>query len=87
MLFRSGLTARVASNTSGGTITVHLDSSTGTVVGTVTVPGTGAWQSWVTETCNLTASAGTHNLYLVYSGGSGPLFNLEWVDLWDQLPY
>jgi len=71
--------ARVASNGTGGNIEVCLDSPTGTVIGTCTVPAnTGGWQSWVTEQCPITATTGTHNIYLVYSGGGGYLFNLEW---------
>jgi hypothetical protein len=81
--------ARVASATSGGTagtVEVCLDSPTGTVVGTATVPGTSGWQTWTTVTCNLTPSTGSHNLYLVYTGGSGYLFNVEWFELWQQVP-
>jgi Carbohydrate binding module (family 6) len=71
--------ARVASNGVGGSIQVCLDSTTGTVIGTCVVPAsTGGWQSWVTEQCNITPTSGTHNIYLVYSGGSSNLFNLEW---------
>jgi len=73
--------ARVASAGSGGNIVVHLDSPTGTVVGTATVPVTGGWQNWTTVSCNLTASTGFHNLYLVYTGGGGNLFNVEWFQM------
>ncbi|HTJ79864.1 MAG TPA: discoidin domain-containing protein [Rariglobus sp.] len=70
--------ARVASPGSGGTIEVHQDSLTGTLLGTCTVPGTGGWQTWQTVSCNLTPATGTHTLYLVFKGGSGNLFNLNW---------
>ena len=69
---------RVASAGSGGTIQVRLDSATGTVIGTCSVPVTGDWQSWTTVTCGLTGASGIHNVYLVYTGGSGALFNMEW---------
>lgn len=70
--------ARVASAGSGGNIQVRLDSATGTVIGTCAVPVTGDWQSWITVTCGLTGASGIHNVYLVYIGGSGALFNVEW---------
>ena len=73
--------ARVATAGSGGNINVCLDSPTGTVIGTATVPVTGGWQTWATVACNITATTGTHNLYLVYTGGSGNLFNIEWFAL------
>jgi hypothetical protein len=79
----TSFTARVASNNSGGNIQVCLDSPTGTVIGTCTVPGTGGWQTWTTVNCDLTDTTGTHNLYLVYTGASGALFNIEWFTLGD----
>ena len=70
--------ARVASAASGGNIKIHLDSSTGTLAGTCTVPGTGDWQSWVTTSCMVKDVVGIHDLYLVFTGGSGSLFNVNW---------
>ena len=73
--------ARVASAASGGDIVIHLGSATGTVIGTCPVSYTGAWHDWVTVNCPLSASAtGTQNVYLVYTGGGGYLFNVEWFD-------
>ena len=74
----SSLNARVASAGSGGSIQVRLDSPSGTLIGTCTVPVTGGWQTWVTEQCGISATTGFHNVYLVYTGGSGNLFNIEW---------
>lgn len=76
----TGLTsfaARMASAGAGGNIEIRLDSPTGTLVGTCAVPVTGGWQTWVTETCGITTASGQHNLYLVFTGGSGNLFNIE----------
>jgi arabinoxylan arabinofuranohydrolase len=70
--------ARVASNTSGGRIELHLDTTTGTLVGTDTVAGTGGWQTWATRTCTVTGATGIHNLFLRFTGGSGLLFNFNW---------
>ncbi|MBB5866781.1 hypothetical protein F4553_000160 [Allocatelliglobosispora scoriae] len=69
---------RAASGTSGGRIELHLDSPSGTNVGTCTVPGTGGWQTWTTVTCPVSGATGTHDLYLRFAGGSGSLLNMNW---------
>ena len=70
--------ARVASATSGGNIQLRLGGPTGTLIGTCAVPGTGGWQTWTTVSCNVSGATGVQDLYLVFSGGSGFLFNLNW---------
>lgn len=70
--------ARVASAGSGGNIEVHLDSPTGATIGTCAVPVNGRWQTWSTVKCNLAGASGTHNIYLVFAGSGGYLFNFEW---------
>ncbi|GAA3934501.1 hypothetical protein Aau02nite_24950 [Amorphoplanes auranticolor] len=74
----TSFTARVASATSGGRIEVRLGSPTGTLAGTCTAPGTGGWQSWTTVSCGVSGATGTQDLYLVFTGGSGFLFNVNW---------
>jgi hypothetical protein len=74
----TSFTARVASGTSGGQVELHLDSPTGTLVGTCTVPGTGGWQSWVSVSCPVSGASGTHDLYLRFAGGTGFLLNVNW---------
>ncbi len=73
---------RVASAGTGGNVEVHLDSASGTMLGSCTAPVTGDWQMWTTQTCALSAATGVHDLYLVFApgadGGGGYLFNLEW---------
>jgi arabinoxylan arabinofuranohydrolase len=70
--------ARVSSATSGGNIELRLDTTTGTLVGTCTVAGTGGWQTWTTRTCTVSGATGIHNLFLRFTGGSGYLFNFNW---------
>ncbi|XXT25573.1 family 43 glycosylhydrolase [Sorangium sp. So ce429] len=70
--------ARVASATSGGSIELRLDSTTGTLVGTCMVQGTGGPQTWVTTSCAVDGATGIHDLYLKFTGGNGPLFNFNW---------
>ncbi len=73
--------ARVASANAGGNMEIHLDSPSGTLVGTCAVTNTGGGQTWSTVTCNVSGASGYHDVYLVFTGGGGPLFNLEWFAL------
>jgi hypothetical protein len=56
-------------------------------IGTCAVPVTGDWQKWTTATCNITPATGTHNIYLVYTGNDGYLFNIEWFVFRPVNPY
>jgi fibronectin type 3 domain-containing protein len=78
--------ARVASAGAGGNIEVHLDSPSGTLIGTCPVPGTGGWQTYVDAYCNLNGASGTHNVYLVYTGGTGNLFNVQFFGVYSAPP-
>ena len=73
----SSFTARVAGTVTGGSLQIHLDSTTGTLIGTSAVPNTGGAQTWQNVTCPITAATGLHDVYFVYTGGSGTLFNFE----------
>ena len=73
------LNARVAGAGSGGTIEVRLGATNGTLMGTLTVPVTGGWQTWTTVSTALTNVSGLQNLVLRFVGGSGYLFNVEWI--------
>ena len=74
----ASFSARVASAGSGGRIELRLGSTSGALVGTCTVPGTGGWQTWTTVTCPVSGATGTQDLYLRFTGGSGYLFNVNW---------
>ena len=70
--------ASVSSNGQGGTIELHLDSVTGTKIGSVEVPVTGGWQEWTTVDCAVSGATGTHDVYYVFKGGDSYLFNVDW---------
>src|SRR4029077_2903152 len=70
--------ARVASAGPGGTIQIYLDGTNGALVGTCMAPETGGSQTWSNEYCPVSGASGTHNVYLVFTGGSGNLFSLEY---------
>ncbi len=69
-------TAKVSSNGVGGTIQVRSGSATGTLLGSVTVPVTGGWETFTSVTTQLSASA-SGPLYLVYTGAAGALFDID----------
>ena len=73
------LDARVATSSAGGSIEVRLDGIAGPLVGTCTVTNTGGFQTWITKNCAISGASGTHNLYLKFTGGTGYLFNLNWI--------
>ncbi|MFE1957930.1 carbohydrate-binding protein [Streptomyces sp. NPDC059479] len=74
------ITARVSSGGTGGTIEVRAGSATGTLLGTVTVPVTGGWETFTDVSANLAnAPTGSTELFLVFKGptGQGNLFDLD----------
>jgi len=82
--FNTGLnkfSARVASNSTGGKIELRTGSDTGTLIGEVNVENTGGWQTWTTSELDFSIVSGVQDLYLVFTGGTGSLFNLNWIKL------
>ncbi|KNY27845.1 Carbohydrate binding family 6 [Pseudobacteroides cellulosolvens ATCC 35603 = DSM 2933] len=69
---------RCASASGGGNIEIRLDSITGPLVGTCQVASNGEWQTYDDAKCSVNGASGIHNLYLVFKGDSGYLFNLNW---------
>ncbi|WP_295072537.1 carbohydrate-binding protein [Ruminococcus sp.] len=69
---------RVASNGSDAVLEVRLDSPDGKLIGSTEITNTGGWQEWVTKTCNIEATSGKHDVYLVFTGGESYLFNINW---------
>jgi glucose/arabinose dehydrogenase len=71
-------TARVASAGAGGTIEVRSGSATGPLHGTATVANTGGWETYVDVSTALTnVPSGPTQLYLVFKGGAGNLFDVD----------
>lgn len=75
------LKVHYAKETSGGSLEIHLDSATGTLLGTITPAATGAWTTWGDASATLPANKGAHDIYLVAAGGSGGIMNLDWLEL------
>lgn len=76
---------RVASNGSNGTIEVHLDAPDGKLIGSMDVSDTGGWQNWKTQKCSIEKTTDVHDVYFVFKGGEGYLFNLNWFSI--NYPY
>ncbi len=74
----TSISARVASATSGGNIEFRLGSPDGMLVGTLAVPNTGGWQTWMTLSTWLTNVHGIQDLVLRFTGGGGYLLNVNW---------
>jgi beta-glucosidase len=75
------VTTRLASGAGvTGTVQYRLDSTTGPVIASVPVSNTGGWQSWVSNTTNLTGTAtGVHTLFITFTtSAAGDLVNLNW---------
>ncbi|MCI8363465.1 MAG: family 43 glycosylhydrolase [Eubacterium sp.] len=64
--------------TEAGTIELHLDEKDGPLLGTLTVKGTGDWDTYAQYTTNVESVAGVHDLYMVFKGGEGELFKFDY---------
>jgi endoglucanase len=68
---------RASSGTAGGTL--HFEVGGTNVSGTITVPGTGGWQTWTTVTApNVVLAAGAQQMKLVEESGG---YNLNYFTL------
>jgi arabinoxylan arabinofuranohydrolase len=74
----TGFDARVATASTGVSIELHLDSQTGTKIGTCDVSNTGGAQTWATKSCTVSGATGLHDLFMKFVGGSGDLFKFNW---------
>ncbi|MCX5562038.1 carbohydrate-binding protein [Streptomyces sp. NBC_00038] len=72
----TSFSAKVSSAGAGGTIQIRSGSQTGTVIGSVTVPVTGGWETFSTVTTTLNGT-GSGPLFLTFTGGGGYLFDID----------
>jgi hypothetical protein len=75
------LMLRYAKGVDGGSLEIRLDGTTGTLLGTFTPTATGSWTTWSTAQVALASSTGTHALYVVATGSTGGICNLDWLEL------
>ncbi|GAA3510922.1 hypothetical protein GCM10022393_25740 [Aquimarina addita] len=75
----SSVSVNASSDSAGGRIELRVGSTTGTILGTVEIGNTGGWNIWNISTAEVNKIAGIHDLYLVFKGGTGYLFDLDWI--------
>jgi Carbohydrate binding module (family 6)/Hypothetical glycosyl hydrolase family 15 len=73
----SACTVRAATPNNACSVELRLDSPSGILVGTVSIGNTGGWDSYSDFTATVTGATGSHDLYLVFKGGSGYLMNVD----------
>lgn len=61
-----------------GEIEIRLDAQNGTLLGTCNIDNTGGWDKWKTFSTKVEKVKGVHDLYLIFKGDSGELFNLDY---------
>ncbi len=72
----ANFTATVAT-TNDATIKIMLDDyEYGTEIGTCTISSTGSWSTYTTFSCDVSNATDEHDVYLVFEGDDGYLFNI-----------
>lgn len=61
----------------GQQIEIRADSTGGTLLGTLTVQGTGSWYNYQQQTTSVSPLTGLHDIYLLGAGSDG-IANLDW---------
>ena len=69
---------RMGSNGAAASIEVRVGAPDGTKIGEMSVGSTGGWQKWQTMNCEISKVTGIHDVYFVFKGGEGYLFNVNW---------
>ena len=77
-LFRTFMS--VPASNAGQAVDIHIDSPTGTVIGTLVPTSTGDWNTYAEETTTLTAVDGIHDLYIVFNGTTD-VGRFDWFQL------
>ena len=73
----SAMDLRLASPNGNASVEIRVDAPDGKLIGTCDVKETGGWQKWATQRTDLEKTTGVHDLYLVFKGGDGYLFNIS----------
>lgn len=69
---------RIGSDGAKASLEIHLDKPDGKVIGRMDIKSSGGWQTWNTQTCSIEAVNGKHDIYFVFKGGEGYLYNINW---------
>jgi hypothetical protein len=77
---------RAASATAGGTIEIRIGSTTGTMIGSCVIPGTGDWDNFQDFSCPVSGVSGVQDLFLVFKGNSGYLLDVDFFSFAPLVP-
>ena len=72
-----GFRAETASAADGGTIEIRIGSANGELIGKCPVGGTDGWDEYTETSCRTSQCEGVNDVYLVFRGGDGYLFNVS----------
>lgn len=70
--------ANITTAVSGSAIEIRLGSPTGTLIGKLDLKPTGGWQNWKTQSANVSKAKGIQDVFFVFKGPEGNLFNFNW---------
>ncbi|OUJ72241.1 carbohydrate-binding protein [Hymenobacter crusticola] len=70
--------ASVASTALTPVIELHLDSPTGTLLGSLKGKRTGGLENWVVQSCKVSKQGGVHDVYFVFKGTESNTFRFDW---------
>ncbi|HNU77522.1 MAG: glycoside hydrolase family 43 protein [Prolixibacteraceae bacterium] len=70
--------ASVASASAAGQIEIRTGSIDGELLGVCEVKNSDRMQKWTAQSCKVKKTRGVQDLYFVFKGGEGPLFNFDW---------
>jgi len=56
--------------TESGSFAIRIDGSGGTTIGTLNYSSTGSWSTYQNKSTSLSSTSGSHNLYIVDTGGA-----------------
>jgi len=61
-----------------GSIEIRIDSLTGALIGTCLIKKSGDFLNWSMQSCKIKRVSGVHDVFLVFKGDNGNLFNFDW---------
>ena len=76
--------ARVSGKTTGSVIEVRTDAANGNLIAEIPVTNTGGNQNWTTDSVSIETVTGAHDIYLVFKGETGYLFNINWLSFSEE---
>ncbi|MBR4627191.1 MAG: carbohydrate-binding protein [Ruminococcus sp.] len=69
---------RIGSNGAEASLEIRLGSPDGRLIGSMDVKSTGGWQTWATQRCSIDTLTGKNDIYFIFKGSDGYLYNLNW---------